>query len=122
MKRAERREAFHRRIRHWSSKLELGVRSVAIRKMRNKWASCSTAGRLTFDESLLWQPSDLQDYVIVHELLHLRVPNHGKLWKSLMRLHLGEYEGAEKRLADHHVIGTAGRDAPRKPKIAALSS
>jgi predicted metal-dependent hydrolase len=66
--------------------------------MRNKWASCSTAGRLTFDETLLRMPGDLQDYVIVHELLHVQVPNHGKLWKSLMRLHLGDYEKKESRL------------------------
>ncbi len=38
------------------------------------------------------------DYVIVHELLHFRVPNHGKLWKSLMRAHLGNYERQEARL------------------------
>ena len=38
------------------------------------------------------------DYVIVHELLHFSVPNHGKLWKSLMRAHLGDYERIEARL------------------------
>jgi hypothetical protein len=40
----------------------------------------------------------LGDYVIVHELLHFSVPNHGKLWKSLMRAHLGNYERQETRL------------------------
>lgn len=40
----------------------------------------------------------LGDYVIVHELLHFSVPNHGKLWKMLMRAHLGEWEKLEKRL------------------------
>ncbi len=38
------------------------------------------------------------DYVIVHELLHFFVPNHGILWKSLMRAHLGEYEPYEAEL------------------------
>jgi predicted metal-dependent hydrolase len=66
--------------------------------MRRKWASCSTAGRLTFDESLLSKPAELQRYVIVHELLHVRIPNHGKLWKALMRAHLGDYEALEARL------------------------
>jgi hypothetical protein len=41
---------------------------------------------------------DLGDYVIVHELLHFSVPNHGKLWKSLMRAHLGDYEHLEARM------------------------
>ena len=50
------------------------------------------AGRLTFDASLLGLRDELQDYVIVHDLLHFHVPNHGKLWKSLMRAHLGNHE------------------------------
>lgn len=41
----------------------------------------------------------LQDYVIVHELLHVSVANHGKLWKSLMRAYLGDYEVLEARLS-----------------------
>ena len=40
----------------------------------------------------------LGDYVIVHELLHFSVPNHGKLWKALMRVHLGDYEELEQSL------------------------
>ncbi len=66
--------------------------------MRNKWASCSTAGTLSFNDELLGMERDLGNYVIVHELLHFSVPNHGKLWKSLMRAHLGEYEQIEARM------------------------
>jgi predicted metal-dependent hydrolase len=91
------KEAFARRTRDWAARLDVRLRAVTIRKMRTKWASCSTAA-LTFDESLLEQPRDLQDYVIVHELLHVQVPNHGRLWKSLMRAHLGDYEALERRL------------------------
>jgi predicted metal-dependent hydrolase len=89
---------FAARTREWAARLDVQVRAVSIRKMRTKWASCSTAARLTFDESLLEQSRDLQDYVIVHELLHVQVPNHGRLWKSLMRAHLGDYEALERRL------------------------
>jgi len=66
--------------------------------MRNKWASCSTAGNLHFDAGLLSLDRELGDYVIVHELLHFSVPNHGKLWKSLMHAHVGDYVRLEKRL------------------------
>lgn len=66
--------------------------------MRNKWASCSTAGHLNFDDELLRLDRELWDYVIVHELLHFFVPNQDKLWKSLMRAHLGDYERFERRL------------------------
>ena len=89
---------FKRRVVAWAEKLDVKARTVTVRPMTTKWASCSTAGRLTFDASLLHLPRGLQDYVIVHELLHFHVPNHGRLWKSLMRGALGEFEKKETRL------------------------
>jgi len=94
------KEEFKGRVRDWAEKLDVQVRIVTIRSMKNKWASCSTVGNLTFDSELLSQGPKEWDYVIVHELLHFSVPNHGRLWKSLMRAHLGEYEKIEKRLGN----------------------
>ncbi len=89
---------FKERVQRWANKLDARVTSVSVRPMKTKWASYSTTGRLTFDSALLELKVELQDYVIVHELLHDQVPNHGKLWKSLMRAHLGDYEIYEKAL------------------------
>jgi len=52
--------------------------------MKTKWASCSSRGRLTFDTGLLRQPAEFRARVIVHELLHLRLPNHGPLFRRLL--------------------------------------
>jgi predicted metal-dependent hydrolase len=90
--------AFKERVRAWAEKLGARVTAITVRPMTTKWASYSTTGRLTFDASLLELREDLQDYVIAHELLHSHAPNHGKLWKSLMRAHLGEYEQLEREL------------------------
>jgi predicted metal-dependent hydrolase len=86
------------RVREWAAKLEAPVRSVYVRPMRRKWASCSTGGNLNFNKELLDLDRELGDYVIVHELLHFSVPNHGKLWKMRMRVHLGEHERLSERL------------------------
>ena len=94
------KEGFKERVRGWADRLEVPVTSITVRSMKTKWASYSTAGRLTFDALLLQLRKDLQDYVIVHELLHSQVPNHGRLWKSLMRVHLGDYERLEAELKD----------------------
>ena len=51
---------------------------------------------MTFNEDLLAQNGSFQEYVIVHELLHLRVPNHGKLFRSLMSLYLPDWEERAK--------------------------
>lgn len=89
---------FKKRVRSWAEQLDADITCITVRTMKTKWASYSTTGRLTFDKSLLEMKKELQDYVIVHELLHSRIPNHGKLWKSLMRAHLGDYEKLEMEL------------------------
>ena len=58
--------------------------------MTRKWGSCSTAGRVTFALDLLAEPYPSRKACIVHELLHLRVPNHGKLFKSLLKAYLAQ--------------------------------
>jgi predicted metal-dependent hydrolase len=92
------KKAFKDRVRYWAKKLDVNVVWLGVRPMRNKWASCSTSGHLNFNADLLVLKTELWDYVIVHELLHFFVPNHGKLWKSLMRAHLGDYEAYEAEL------------------------
>lgn len=89
---------FKERVRVWAEKLGARVTSISVRPMTTKWASYSTTGRLTFDAFLLELRQELQDYVIAHELLHFHAPNHGRLWKSLMRVHLGEHEQLEGEL------------------------
>ncbi len=100
--------AFRARVGKWASTLGVTVRGVYVREMRTKWASCSTNGILTFNRELLALDEQLWDYVIVHELLHFDVPNHGKLWKSLMRAHVGDWEACEERLRAY----ASGGDAP----------
>lgn len=64
--------------------------------MTTKWASCSSAGRLCFSRDLLAEDGAFQEVVIVHELLHLLVPNHGKLFKSLMTAYVPGWEGQSR--------------------------
>ena len=94
----DRKKAFKERVRDWSQKLDVEVVWLGVRPMRRKWASCSSKGHVNFSSELLNKDQKFQDYVIVHELLHLRVPNHGKLFKSLMRAHLGEWEEVSRRV------------------------
>ena len=105
MKRWRHREQFKARVLEWAAKLDVKAHSIYIRPMRRKWASCSTAGTLSFNDELIGMETKLGDYVIVHELLHFSVPNHGKLWKALMRAHLGDYEEMELRLKSKVIRG-----------------
>ena len=94
------KQAFKSEVADWAAKLDVDVVSIAVRPMKYKWASCSTNGRLNFNTEVLELDEELRDYIVVHELLHFFVPNHGKLWKSLMLAHLGDYETKERRLSE----------------------
>jgi len=83
---------FKAAVRDWSTRLKVEPSQVRMQKMTNKLASCSTKKCVSFSEDLLKKHLDFQEYVIVHELLHLRVPNHGKLFRSLMSLYLPKWE------------------------------
>ena len=92
------KDEFKDRVKEVAGKMDIQVKTLALRPMKNKWASCSTDGNLNFNKQLLNLNKELGDYVIVHELLHFNVPNHGKLWKSLMTAYLDDYEKIEIKL------------------------
>lgn len=84
--------AFKERVHAWAAKVRVKPKQVRLQAMKRKWASCSTEGWVTFSLDLLEESASFQDYVIVHELIHLKVPNHGKLFTSLLAAHLPGYK------------------------------
>jgi predicted metal-dependent hydrolase len=85
----------------WAERINIRLIQVSVRKMRRKWASISTAGRLTLSLDLLQIPRELGEFVIVHELVHLLVPNHGKVFKCFMLDYLPYWE-EKKRLLQNY--------------------
>lgn len=79
---------FRAEVAAWARRIGVEYREVHLRSMTRKWASCSTSGRLTFDVALLSESAERRAEVIVHELVHLRVPNHGKLFRMLVTAYL----------------------------------
>jgi hypothetical protein len=80
--------SFKSRVLKWAERIRVKPVQVRVQSMSRKWASCSTKGWLSFSDDLLLEPTPFQDYVIVHELLHLKVTNHGKLFKSYLTAYL----------------------------------
>jgi predicted metal-dependent hydrolase len=78
-------EVFKAEVRAWAERIGVQPREIHVRPMKRKWASCSSNGRLTFDLDLLRQPSKVRAEVIIHELLHLKLPNHGRLFRALLK-------------------------------------
>lgn len=89
-----------RRLDVWTVRLRVMPRLVRVQKMTRKWGSCSTLGIVTLAIDLDEQPAAFQDYVIAHELLHLRLPNHGRLFKALLQAHIPAWRDLERLRKD----------------------
>lgn len=87
--------------RDWASRIGVQVPQIHLRKMSSKWASISTAGRLTLNSELLDLPKPLGEFVIVHEVVHIIAPNHGKVFKSFMSAYLPDWQEREHQLRNH---------------------
>ena len=87
--------------RHWAVRISVKTPQIHLRPMRTKWASLSTSGRMTLNTDLLDLPKELGEFVIVHELVHLLIPNHGRVFKSFMYAYMPDWETRERRLQAH---------------------
>jgi predicted metal-dependent hydrolase len=77
--------------------------------MTRKWESCSTAGTVTLAADLADQSPSFQDFVVAHELLHLRVPKNGQLFKALMTAHVPNWRVLDiARQNDRKLTKSAG--------------
>src|SRR6266542_2598502 len=82
------KDALKAEVAAWAQRIGAYPSELHIRPMERKWGSCSTRGRVTLNSELLSAPAELRREVIVEELLHLKVPNHGKLFRALKRTYL----------------------------------
>jgi len=87
------------RVDAWAKHIGVRVRRVQIRAMNSKWASCSANGTLTLNADVLELPPDLVDYVLCHDLLHLKLPDHGKGFRAMMGSYLPGWRKRELELA-----------------------
>lgn len=74
---------------------------ICIRNQRTRWGSCSVANNINLNIKLFALPDELLDYVILHELLHTRIKNHGPgFWSGLDRL-VSDAKGLRSRLKEY---------------------
>ena len=91
-------DQFRDRTLAWSSKLRMRPRNVLVRDPQRRWGSCDASGALRLSWRIVQASPRLVDYVVVHELVHLRHRNHtANFWADVGRL-LPEYEALRERL------------------------
>lgn len=95
------RALVHARLVYWNQFYGHTYNRVAIRNQRSRWGSCSSKQNLNFNYKLIFLPIELVDYVIVHELCHLKHFNHGRDFWSTVAETIVDYE--KRKIELHHV-------------------
>lgn len=77
---------------------QLTVTRVTIRNQRSRWGSCSRAGAIALNFRLVQMSPDISDYVLIHELMHLKQQNHGRRFWALVEQACPGFRDAERWL------------------------
>jgi len=92
------------RVLEFAAMHQLPVRRVTVRNQRSRWGSCSHYGTVSLNWRLIQAPPFVRDYVILHELSHLKVMNHSaRFWREVERV-CPDYKTAEQWLKQHSVL------------------
>ncbi len=94
------------RIRHWAGVMGLSPGRFAVRNQHSLWGSCSRRGHLNFNWRIMLLSPELADYLLVHELAHLREPNHSPRFWGLVAQYCPHYRQLRRELAAvNHWLG-----------------
>ncbi len=98
------REIFHERVRYYSRQLGLWPKKIRITSARSRYGSCSPDNSLSFTFRLVMAPYPMIDYVIVHELAHIKIKNHSRTFWNFMEEIMPDYKNRRKWLKDNSVM------------------
>lgn len=88
------------RVEYFARVIGVTYGKITIRNQKTRWGSCSSKGNLNFNCLLMLAPSEVLDYVVVHELCHRKQMNHSKAFWSEVEKVLPDYKEARKWLKE----------------------
>lgn len=95
------KELFTKRLELFSNKIGVKVNTVRVKNQKTRWGSCSQKGNLNFNWKLIMAPRFIFDYVVVHELCHIKQMNHSKEFWLLVENQISDYKEMRKWLKDN---------------------
>ena len=92
------KEVIPQRVEYFSKLMGLEPAGVSITSAQKRFGSCSSKGRLCFSFNLMQYPDEAVDYVVVHELVHLKELNHSKKFWAIVESYLPDYKSRRAML------------------------
>ena len=94
----------HQRVKYFSQVYQVTPGRISIRNQKTRWGSCSKRGNLNFNYKLIFLPKKQQDYIIIHELCHLKEFNHSRKFWSLVEKIMPDYLEIKNELRNHELF------------------
>ena len=92
------------RVAHYARKMDLHPKEIRFKRLRSRWGSCDSNGTVTFNIMMMQLTYEQIDYIIVHELAHLRHMNHSKAFHDLVKSYLPQSTKLRSELKKIHPI------------------
>jgi hypothetical protein len=86
------------RVHFFAEKFGYAFGSIRIGNQKSRWGSCSRRGNLNFNYKIVFLPKELQDYIVVHELCHLKEMNHSPRFWALVEQEIPNWKQLKKEL------------------------
>ncbi len=87
-------------ILDYATRMQVHFGRITIRAQKTRWGSCNKDGNLNFNCLLMLVPREVMEYVVVHELAHIREMNHSKAFWAIVERYCPEYKKCRKWLRD----------------------
>ncbi len=86
------------KVRHFANKYDFKYGKIMIRNQKTRWGSCSRKGNLSFSYRIAFLPDELQNYLVVHEVCHLKEFNHSRAFWDLVGREVLKYKELRRKL------------------------
>lgn len=94
----------HERVRFYNKVYGFSFNKIFIKNQKTRWGSCSSGRNLNFNYKIIFLPKKYQDYIIAHEMCHLKEFNHSKKFWMLMEKVTPNHSDIRKELRNHELF------------------
>ena len=94
-------EVLKKRVDHYAGLCNLMYKNIRVGEAKTRWGSCSSKGTLVFNWKLILMPRNVLDYLVVHELMHIKQQNHSKKYWQEVESVMPNYKQEERWLKEH---------------------
>ena len=95
---------FINRVKYLAIKYKFEHNKISIKMMKSRWGSCSYKNNISINILIDYLPKKLQDYIILHELMHTKIKNHSKYFWSELEHVVNDLDSIRKELKENYIL------------------